>query len=105
MRGVAELAAVVFDLDDTLFDHSGSALRGFGDWLPTLHGPAAPELIAAWFELQDRHFAAFRDGLVSMDEQRRRRVGGLLELLGLPEREPAGLDALWAEYFVAYRAG
>lgn len=25
---MAELAAVVFDLDDTLFDHSGSAARG-----------------------------------------------------------------------------
>ena len=59
---MAELAAVVFDLDDTLFDHSGSATRGFDSWLAGFHGPATPELTAAWFELQERHFAAWRDG-------------------------------------------
>lgn len=102
---MAELAAVVFDLDDTLFDHSGSATRGFDSWLAGFHGPATPELTAAWFELQERHFAAWRDGRVSMAEQRRRRIGGLLELLGRPVPEPSGLDALWAEYFTAYRSG
>ena len=102
---MAELAAVVFDLDDTLFDHSGSATRGFGTWLAGFHGPATPELTAAWFELQDLHFGAWRAGLVSMAEQRRRRIRGLLELLGRPAPEPAGLDALWGDYFVAYRSG
>ncbi|WP_116947787.1 HAD family hydrolase [Jiangella endophytica] len=102
---MAELAAVVFDLDDTLFDHSGSAARGFGSWLATFHGPATPELTTAWFELQDRHFAAWRDGHVSMIEQRRRRIGGLFELLGRPAPGPSGLDALWGEYFTAYRSG
>ncbi|TDD68523.1 HAD family hydrolase [Jiangella aurantiaca] len=96
---------MVFDLDDTLFDHSGSAARGFGTWLATFHGPATPDLTAAWFELQDLHFAAWRDGLVSMAEQRRRRIGGLLELLDRPPPDPPGLDALWGDYFTAYRSG
>lgn len=102
---MAQLAAVVFDLDDTLFDHSGSAARGFGRWLAGFHGPATPELTAAWFELQDRHFNAWRDGLVSMAEQRRRRIAGLLELLGRPVPKPPELDALWVEYFTSYRSG
>ncbi|RIQ16110.1 HAD family hydrolase [Jiangella rhizosphaerae] len=96
---------MVFDLDDTLFDHSGSAARGFGTWLASFHGPATPELTAAWFELQDLHFAAWRDGLVSLAEQRRRRIAGLLELLERPLLDPPGLDALWADYFTAYRSG
>ncbi|SDU34046.1 HAD family hydrolase [Jiangella alkaliphila] len=100
-----ELAAVVFDLDDTLFDHSGSATRGFGTWLSTFHGPPTPELTAAWFELQDRHFGAWRDGRISMTEQRRRRVGGMLELIGRPPLDEPGLDALWRDYFAAYRSG
>ncbi|PZF83762.1 HAD family hydrolase [Jiangella anatolica] len=96
---------MVFDLDDTLFDHSGAAAHGLGAWLATFHGPATPELTAAWFELQNRHFAAWRDGLVSMAEQRRRRIDGLFALLGRPAPDPAGLDALWAEYAAAYRTG
>lgn len=102
---MAQLAAVVFDLDDTLFDHSGSAARGFGAWLSSIHGPATPELTAAWFELQDRHFNAWRDGHVSMAEQRRRRIGELLELIGRPPLDQPGLDALWRDYFTSYRAG
>ncbi|WP_205629548.1 HAD family hydrolase [Jiangella muralis] len=102
---MAQLAAVVFDLDDTLFDHSGSAARGFGSWLSSIHGPATPELTAAWFELQDRHYNAWRDGLVSMAEQRRRRIGELLELIGRPPVDQSGLDALWRDYFASYRAG
>jgi putative hydrolase of the HAD superfamily len=101
---VAELAAVVFDLDDTLFDHSGSAARGFGDWLPTFHGPATAELIAAWFELEERYFPLWRDGHVSLEEQRRLRLRELLELLGLPPCEEPGLDAMWAGYLAAYRS-
>lgn len=102
---MAELAAVVFDLDDTLFDHSGSATRGLTSWLPTFHGAATDELIAAWFGLEDRYFPLWRDGHVTLEEQRRLRLRELLELLRLPPRAEPDLDAMWAEYLAAYRSG
>lgn len=100
---MAELAAVVFDLDDTLFDHYGSATQALETWFPALGGACTPELVEAWFEAEQRHFPAWRDGLIAFDEQRRRRMRDMLVLLDLPPRSGAGLDALFADYLAAYQ--
>lgn len=100
---VAELAAVAFDLDDTLFDHSGASRRAVGAWLPTLGGQYSPEMVDAWFVAERTHFPAWRDGHVSFAEQRRRRLRDMLDLLGLPSRPDDALDALFADYLDVYR--
>ena len=100
---MTELAAVVFDLDDTLFDHSGASRRAVSAWLPTLGGRYSPEMVDAWFVAERTHFPAWRDGQVSFAEQRRRRVRDMLDLLGLPPRPDDALDALFADYLDVYR--
>lgn len=100
---MAELAAVAFDLDGTLFDHYGASRRAVRAWLPTLSGDDSPELVDAWFAAERRHFPAWRDGQVSFAEQRRRRLREILDLLGLPPRSADDLDALFDEYLAVYR--
>ena len=95
---------VVLDLDDTLLDHSGSASRALQSWLPSLGASCTPELTAAWFDLEERYWAAWCAGRFGLDEQRRMRVAELLAILDRPETDDAALDALFAGYVAAYQA-
>ena len=95
---------VVLDLDDTLLDHRGSAERALTTWLPTFDITASPEIIATWFELEERYWAAWLAGRFRLAEARRRRMAGLLTVLGRPGADDAMLDALFARYVEAYEA-
>ena len=92
---------VVFDLDDTLVDHRGSAGRALATWLPILDVPCVASVVAAWFEVEERHFARWRGGEITFAEQRRARLRELL-----PPELTAGsaesLDQLFADYLVHY---
>ena len=92
---------VVFDVDDTLVDHSGAAsqaalllIRRYGAVLPY----ADDEFVGLWHDAADRHFAAYNAGECSYQEQRRRRIrdffGG-----DLTDQEA---DNLFAVYLVGY---
>nr|WP_205706664.1 HAD family hydrolase [Kineococcus vitellinus] len=99
------MAAVVFDLDDTLFDHSTAALSGLRTWVRSLGRSSTPELESAWAAAEQRHFASWREGRIGFAEQRRRRLREVLPLLQLPVGEDAELDALFTGGFlVAYQA-
>lgn len=98
------LAAVVLDLDDTLFDHSTAALSGLRAWVRSLGRRSTPELEAAWMTAEQQHFRSWREGEISFDEQRRRRLRDVLPLLQLPIGDDADLDALFADgYLRAYQ--
>jgi putative hydrolase of the HAD superfamily len=98
------LAAVVLDLDDTLFDHSTAALSGLRTWVRSLGRSSTPELEEAWRAAEQRHFRSWREGEISFAEQRRRRLRDVLPLLQLPVGGDADLDALFAQGFLrAYR--
>ncbi|GAA4972642.1 HAD family hydrolase [Kineococcus glutinatus] len=98
------LAAVVFDLDGTLFDHPAAASAGLRGWLRSLGRECTAELEAAWFAAEQRHFRAWREGLCDHDEQRRRRLRDVLPLLGLPVGDDAALDGQFRDGFLhAYR--
>jgi len=81
--------AILFDLDDTLFDHRRSARAALGD----VHQAFAPSIDFTDFE---RHHAAFLEemhievlaGRVSLDEARRERFRRVFAALGMSLRGP-----------------
>jgi FMN phosphatase YigB (HAD superfamily) len=80
---VAEpIEAVVFDLDDTLFDHRGSVRTALGAWLRGLGSVATDDLVEAWLRVEERHFPRWRSGEISWVEQRRERLRDFLPLIG-----------------------
>jgi putative hydrolase of the HAD superfamily len=98
-----ELSVVLFDLDQTLFDHRGSASRALNIWLASLDVVGSKDLTNAWFTAEDRHFPAWVNGIISFSEQRRRRLRDFLPLVALPVGTDEDLDALFAEYLNIYR--
>lgn len=92
----------MLDLDDTLFDHTGSTRRALGAWLRTLGVAGSPALVEAWFRIEDRHFEAWRAGVIGFQEQRRRRLRDFLPLLDRPFGTDAELDRVFAGYLHAY---
>ena len=97
------VAAVGFDLDGTLFDHEGAARSAIVTFLTTrdwIH-PGDPGV--AWLELEDVHFREYAAGSISFQEQRRRRMRGLLDALGL-ESDAHDVDGLFADYLDHYRS-
>ena len=94
------LAAVVFDLDGTLFDHPSAARAGLREWVTSLGREWTPQLQAAWVEAEERNFRAWREGEVGFAEQRRRRLREVLPLLDLPVGDDDELDAQFTQGFL-----
>lgn len=101
MRGSAATAAVIFDLDDTLFDHQAAALAGAQGWLASLGYEPSAALIDYWFEVERLHFPRYTRGELSLAEQRRLRLRDMLERVGHERQSDAELDLM----FEAFRAG
>lgn len=111
-RGV-NAQGIVFDLDDTLLDHRGSATAALRSWLPTLaesvsnSAEVLDDLITAWFVSEERHFADWRAARITFQEMRHRRMRDLRDALGLDvgRAEPTigELDATYHGYAAAYQ--
>ena len=99
---LTRVEAVVFDLDDTLFDHTGSTRRALSEWLPTLGVDLSASLIQEWVDVEARHFEAWRAGIISFDEQRRRRLRDFLPLIGRSVGTDVELDLAFAGYLHCY---
>jgi len=100
---VGEFRAVLFDLDDTLLDHTGASTAALREWIPTF-GVAAQDVdtfVALWSELDLRHWPAWRSGEISFDEQKRRRARDFMAALEYPAADD-DLDAIFAGYSAAY---
>lgn len=99
------MKAVIFDLDDTLFDHTSSAVAGLRAWVPTLTGSAIDdELLASWFEIEQRNHDGWLAGRLTYQGQRRGRLHEFLPLLGQPlPATDEELDQVFAGYLDAYR--
>jgi putative hydrolase of the HAD superfamily len=99
-------AAVIFDLDETLFDHRGAATAAVGSWARS-HG-AQPDdaLVALWFELEERFVRAWHRGEYAFLEQRRERIARMLEVIGAASGDSDDeLDRAYAGYLEHYEAG
>jgi putative hydrolase of the HAD superfamily len=95
--------AVVFDLDDTLFDHTVSATRGIHRWVTDLGGSPSDELIAQWFVIEEDNFNRWLSGELTHQGQRRGRLRDFLPLIGQPvPPTDAELDQLYDGFLQHY---
>lgn len=97
----APVRAVLFDVDDTLVDHSSARRCGVVAFLSALGRPHDEAAVTAWREAEDRHFGRHLAGELSFQEQRRERIR---ELFGasVPDAEA---DALFDRYVRELQAG
>ncbi len=97
------VTGVLFDLDDTLFDHRGAADRGLRSWLAGLGLDGMLEDHAErWFALETYHHERFQRGEISHVEQRRARIRAFLP--GWDLADDAVADDTFAGYLACYRA-
>jgi putative hydrolase of the HAD superfamily len=102
---VCHLPLVLFDLDDTLFDHTGAAREAVRGWLAKLAVAPSDSLIDRWFALEARHVAAWHRGELDWRGQRRARVRDMLQLVGREGGDDAVLDEHFARYLADYEQG
>jgi putative hydrolase of the HAD superfamily len=96
--------AVIFDLDDTLFDHTTSATNAIQAWVPTLGATYSADLIPRWFEIERRNFDGWLAGRLTHQGQRRGRLLEFLPLIGQPvPTTDDELDEIFAGYLDLYR--
>ncbi|MGW2569932.1 HAD family hydrolase [Streptomyces sp. NPDC001537] len=98
------IRAVVWDVDDTLFDYTSADREGMRSHLSAeglLTGDETPEqALARWREITDRQWARFSAGELSFEEQRRERIRAFL---GTP-LGAAEADAWFERYMTHYEA-
>ncbi|MDZ5622682.1 HAD family hydrolase [Nocardioides sp. HM23] len=97
------VTGVLFDLDDTLFDHRGAADRGLRAWLSGLGlDGILEEHVERWFALETFHHERFQRGEISHVDQRRARIRAFLH--GWDLADDAVADDTFAGYLACYRA-
>jgi putative hydrolase of the HAD superfamily len=96
--------AVIFDLDDTLFDHYTSVVATLRTWVPALGGGVlTDDHVAQWFVAEHRNFELWLVGELSHQDQRRGRLRDFLPAVGHPV--PAGdaeLDEIFSGFLDRY---
>ncbi len=97
------VSGVLFDLDDTLFDHRGAADRGVRTWLSGLGLDGMLEdHVERWFVLETFHHERFQRREISHVDQRRARIRAFLP--GWDLADDAVADDVFAGYLACYRA-
>lgn len=96
---------VLFDLDDTLFAHRKAVDDGIVDYVRMLGAPyrladAASE-VAAWYELEERHYHSYLGGRLDYEGQRRARAIDFASRHGVTLDEAAA-SAWFVSYFEHY---
>jgi putative hydrolase of the HAD superfamily len=92
---------ILFDIDDTLLDHSG-AVRSAAAALHEITGAlmAAEEFVSRWAAALERHFGRYLAGEITYHGQRRARVREVVE----PTLTDEAADQLFSRYLAAYEA-
>jgi putative hydrolase of the HAD superfamily len=114
MAGMTALAVVLFDLDDTLFDHRRAVERGITAHrrtLPPLGGEVPGDEAERdeaerirWRELEELHYHRYLAGELDFLGQRRARVRDFVVPYGVDIPDDAAADAWWADYSAQYRS-
>ncbi|MCJ1679851.1 HAD family hydrolase [Streptomyces sp. APSN-46.1] len=99
------IRAVLWDIDDTLFDYTGADRAGLArhlaeEGLAERYGSPA-EALSLWRRLTDRHWARFGAGEVTFEGQRRDRVR---DFLGAPRLSDDEAEDWFGRYVAHYRA-
>ncbi|MFP3987677.1 HAD family hydrolase [Streptomyces sp. E11-3] len=97
--------AVVWDIDDTIFDYAHADSTGIrahliAEGLSARYGTAR-QALSHWKEITERHWARFGAGEVGFDEQRRDRVRDFVRAPGLTDAEA---DAWFDRYLGHYES-
>ena len=101
------IRAVLFDLDGTLVDHESAAATALTRALRTITEIREVDLTWArrrWRELEKQVFAEYLSGRVTFVQQRRLRVTGLVNDLGLGGWDETRTDAWFTTYLRHYEA-
>jgi putative hydrolase of the HAD superfamily len=92
---------VLFDIDDTLVDHTSAVSAGV-TWLHAAVRPQAPLplFLAAWHDAMRQHFPRYLNGEITYQDQRRARVRQTIH----SELTDGEIDELFDGYTSAYEA-
>ena len=94
---------VLFDLDNTLFDHQGSAAMAVDMFLDGLGITATRQLQRQWFDLENTVYQSYLDGEISFIEQRRILLQRFMPLAGVAAPKGSNeLDVLFGRYLKEY---
>ncbi|NML53327.1 HAD family hydrolase [Streptomyces sp. R302] len=99
------IRAVLWDVDDTIFDYAGADRAGMrahlaAEGLSGLHG-SVEDALRLWKELTELHWRRYEDGLGDWRQQRRWRVRDFLDRQELADAET---DAWFDRYVAHYEA-
>ncbi|MFE5794799.1 HAD family hydrolase [Streptomyces sp. NPDC056503] len=99
------IRAVLWDVDDTIFDYAGADRAGMRAHLATegltgLHG-SVEDALRRWKELTELHWRRYEDGLGDWQQQRRWRVRDFLDRQAMDDAET---DAWFDRYVAHYEA-
>ncbi|MFF3622261.1 HAD family hydrolase [Streptomyces sp. NPDC002467] len=99
------IRAVLWDIDDTLFDYTGADAAGLArhleaEGIAERYGTPV-EALALWRRITDLHWARFAAGEGTFQGQRRDRVR---EFLGRPAMTDGQADAWFDQYVAHYKA-
>jgi len=95
---------VLFDLDDTLLDHTAASRVGLAQHLEAIGHASGDDEFARWKSLEEQHYLRYLDGEVSHQEQRRARTRAFVEPLGIPLARDEEADAWFDGYIAGARA-
>ncbi|MFE3325554.1 HAD family hydrolase [Streptomyces sp. NPDC059176] len=99
------IRAVLWDIDDTIFDYARADRTGMEQHLLAEglgeDGTSADEALVRWKELTRLHWRRFEAGGVSFEAQRRDRVR---DFLGAPDLGDDEADAWFGRYLAHYEA-
>lgn len=98
-----EIRAVLFDLDNTLFDHQASTCAAVNALLRHLGLDRSEELTRSWCDIENDVFDRFLAKELSLQEHRRERLRQFLPLaaISVPEKS-SQLDELFAIFLKNY---
>jgi putative hydrolase of the HAD superfamily len=97
--------AVIFDLDNTLFDHTAGAATAVRNWVTDLGGTPTDELVAQWFVIEERNFDQWLAGNLTHQGQRRGRLRDFLPLIDHPvPATDAELDEAYTGFLRHYES-
>jgi putative hydrolase of the HAD superfamily len=103
-RSRRPVRGVLFDVDDTLVDHSGAQRAAIVDYLASLgldHDDAA---VDRWRAAEERHFSRHLTGELTFQGQRRARVREMLAEHGGAEFDDSRADAWFLGYTTRFEA-
>jgi putative hydrolase of the HAD superfamily len=95
---------VLFDVDDTLVDHSGAQRTAIVTYLASLGLDQDDAAVSRWREAEERHFSRHLTGELTFQEQRRARVREMLAADGGAELDDATVDGWFAGFTTHFEA-